>query len=155
MRVLIPRSTFGDIRKDALKLSKNVERGGLLLGYRKPDALEIVSMTFPGAWDHATPTLFRRSEKGHRIKALKEWIRSKGTVGWIGEWHTHPGGLPQPSFTDRRNWKGLSQHSSAPMAFIIVARNKQFVGLQRNSVVSVTPLDIVEEDGEFILFGCG
>lgn len=154
MRVLIPRFIFGDIRKDGAKSGKNNERGGLLLGYRKPNALEIVTMTFPGAWDHATPTLFRRSEKGHRIKAIKEWVRSKGTVGWIGEWHTHPGGLPHPSFTDRRNWKCLSRHVGAPMAFVIVAGNRHFVGLQRNNTVSVKKLDTVEEDGEFILFGC-
>lgn len=151
--VLIPDAVIDVIRKRVSSASHRNEQGGLLLGYRKGAAIEIESATFPGAWDHASATIFQRSERGHRVRALRAWLRSGKTIDWIGEWHTHPGGLARPSFTDRRTWARLAKHTGSPMAFLIFSDFELYAGLQMPRAIAVRKLKVVEKDLGASLFG--
>lgn len=146
--VLVPERVLADVVKHGLSWPAGRERGGILLGYRKPGAIEITGLTLPGRWDRAYSTLFRRSERGHRIRALREWKASGHTVDWVGEWHTHPGGTAEPSSIDRRTWIELVRHTAKPMTFLIFDDQHLFVGLQNNGFGPITPLSL--ED-----LGCG
>src|SRR3546814_10364044 len=86
MRLLVPNSILRDMKERARNPHVRCESGGLLLGFRKPDAIQITDLTYPSGWDKATPALFKRSALGHRITALRAWKSSGGTVDWVGEW---------------------------------------------------------------------
>lgn len=150
--VLMPRAILGELSKEASSWSNKIERGGLLLGYRKGDAIEISDVTFPGFWDRASPILFQRSERSHRKHALRAWIKSGKTVDWVGEWHTHPSGGVEPSFIDINNWDRIVKHTNRNMAFLILGNQKLYCALSGPGS-GVKVLDVVEEESSFILFG--
>ncbi|ESX66629.1 hypothetical protein X757_31220 [Mesorhizobium sp. LSHC414A00] len=151
-QVLVPKSVLDKIREHENNWPRLSERGGLLLGYRKNDAIQIDSATFPGRWDYATPTLFRRSEQGHKLRALREWVRSGQTIDWVGEWHTHPGGVAEPSFVDRRSWRRIAGHTKRLMAFLIFNDTQMYAGLQSPHVSRVKKLTLDEENDVAKLF---
>lgn len=150
--VLVPHAVIAAIRAKAPTAHGHNEQGGLLLGYRKAGALEICSATFPTHWDHGTPTLFKRSLRGHRIAALREWLRSDHTVDWIGEWHTHPGGHARPSWIDLRSWRGLVGHAKKPMSFVIFGPSSLYLGLQSASHGAIKQLRPAEADSLYTLY---
>lgn len=150
--VLVPHAVIASIRAKAPTTKGNIEHGGLLLGYRKAEALEICSATFPSHWDDGTPTLFKRSARGHSIAALREWVRSDHTVDWIGEWHTHPTGRVRPSWIDLRSWRNLVAHTKQPMSFIIFGQNSIYLGLQTLTSEVVKELIPFESDSRFTLY---
>lgn len=151
-QVLLPKSVLDEIRKHEKNWPRGRERGGLLLGYRKANAIQIDSATFPSPWDYATPTLFQRSERGHRLRALREWVRSGQTIDWVGEWHTHPGGLAAPSFVDRRSWRRIVAHTKMPMAFLIFNDIYMYAGLQAPRACRAKELKLDEESETAKLF---
>jgi integrative and conjugative element protein (TIGR02256 family) len=128
------------------------EHGGLLLGYRKVGAIEIKEVTFPKRWDTSSPVRFHRSAAGHQLKAFREWIASGGTVGWVGEWHSHPFGSSSPSSIDRNTWRMVANHTGEPMAFIIFSSKDIFVGTQFPRSGMFRPLSIAEQSDEAVLY---
>lgn len=150
--VLVPHAVIASIRAKAPAAKGHNEHGGLLLGYRKAGALEICGATFPTRWDYGTPTSFKRSGRGHRIAALREWMRTGHTVDWIGEWHTHPGGRALPSWIDLRSWRNLVDHTKQPMTFVILGENSLYLGLQSSLSEAVEQLQPSETDSLFCLY---
>lgn len=151
--VLVPDALMESIRSYVRKNPTGAEQGGLLLGYRKEGAIQLHSATFPAHWDHASPTLFRRSARGHRMGALREWLRSKHTVDWVGEWHTHPVGVARPSSIDLRNWTSLTRHTGKPMTFFILAERQHYVGLQEEPGQKAIHLAVIEREAGASLYG--
>jgi integrative and conjugative element protein (TIGR02256 family) len=152
-QVLVPRSLMTQITAQVSGKAPVAEAGGLLLGHRKGDAIELTQLTFPTRWDRATSTRFERSALGHRIAALRAWKQSHGTIDWVGEWHTHPFGSPNPSFIDQTSWRKIARHSKRPMAFIIGGKCSVFIGVQELSSHRVIKLEKLECNDEFELFG--
>ncbi|MCC4243955.1 Mov34/MPN/PAD-1 family protein [Stappia indica] len=130
-----------------------IEQGGLLLGLRKENALQITSYTLPQKWDYATPVLFNRHVRGHRELAQEEWRRSGKTVDWLGEWHTHPRGVALPSMTDRQSWLHLARHTKNPMVFLIFSGCSIYAGLQQVAPTSFRQLSQIERNEEAVLLG--
>ena len=153
IEILLPDEVLEAIRQHVRRAPAGIEQGGLLLGYRKQGAVQVHSATFPGQWDHGSPTVFRRSARGHRIRAMKEWIKSRRTVDWVGEWHTHPGGIARPSFVDRRSWAALVRHTGKPMVFLIFDDRKMFVGLQMPHALGFVELEALEQNEQTALYG--
>ncbi|WP_341896748.1 Mov34/MPN/PAD-1 family protein [Sphingobium sp. YR657] len=152
-KLLLPKAVIEDIRAHSERSVRGHERGGIILGFRKADALQVESVTFPQIWDQSSPTMFRRSERGHRISALREWMRSDQTCDWLGEWHTHPGGLAAPSFIDKASWVRLARHAKKSMAFLIFSDSDMYVGVQSGWLRSVRRLNLLEESRDALLFG--
>ncbi|WP_315974813.1 Mov34/MPN/PAD-1 family protein [Stenotrophomonas maltophilia] len=69
-------------------------------------------------------TFFLRSAIGHAKLALDRWRASRGTVRYLGEWHTHPEDHPTPSGLDRAEWRRLAagRRDERPQLSIIVGR---------------------------------
>ena len=151
-KILVPKTISAEILGLSSCTQSRCEAGGLLLGFRKGDAIELTTITRPNRWDRATPFRFERSAFGHRIAALRAWKLSHGTVDWVGEWHTHPAGSPTPSYIDQTNWRKIARHTMRPMAFLIGGRTDLFVGLQDPSSRKVLRLDRIESDETFELF---
>lgn len=77
------------------------ETGGLLLGYTSPDGTKVVRDAIgpgPGA-SHAHATF----EPDHDWQTRElEWryLESDGVLGYLGDWHSHPGAAGAPSRRD-------------------------------------------------------
>ena len=97
------------------------ERGGILLGCHRGPHLEITDFTEPGLNDLASLSSFTRVDKNHQQAATEAWIQSNETVTYVGEWHSHPFGPPQPSSLDHKNWNIVAEHLKTPSLFVIVS----------------------------------
>lgn len=151
--VLIPKSILRQSRAYLDNQRGNVEHGGLLLGMRKPSAIQVHSVTFPEKWDVSTLTRFHRSQRGHSNRAAMEWRASGETVDWVGEWHSHPFGTCFPSSIDRHSWRKIVLHAQKPMVFLIFGRRDVYIGLQTSLSSNPMRLSTEEETNTDILFG--
>ena len=149
--VLFPHKFVDSIRAHMRATTSGNEQGGLLLGYRKPNAIELCNVTFPTLWDRSSSTRFNRSQRGHRIRALREWLISRRTIDWIGEWHTHPGGRAAPSFIDLQTWRQLARHQAKPMIILIFSDRDMYAGIHDGK--EICKLALIESDDFGILFG--
>lgn len=150
--VLIPRQILTDLCARAIPSQPTNETGGILLGFRKALGLQITNTTYAQCRDFASPSLFKRSKHGHSEIAAELWTRSRGTIDWVGEWHTHPNGIASPSHIDVRSWRFLVSQVDKPMVFIISNGKRVYVGLQEPTGSLVRKMTIQEMDGDSILF---
>ncbi|PPU21895.1 Mov34/MPN/PAD-1 family protein [Xanthomonas arboricola] len=113
------------IQRDAT----DAEAGGLLLGTVHGKHMLIEQATIPTKWDRRFRTFFERMPFGHQAIALARWNTSKGTVRYLGEWHTHPEDNPMPSGLDRSEWTRLAglRQDGRPMLAVIVGRRDLYV----------------------------
>jgi integrative and conjugative element protein (TIGR02256 family) len=105
------------------------ERGGILLGERRGPHFQVKEATTPMRWDRSSKFAFHRSSAGHQEVAFRTWKRSKHTIDWLGEWHSHPERIPSPSQLDIRTWQRVTAHHAAPMIFLIVGYEATWIGL--------------------------
>lgn len=152
-KLLLPAQILGEIGRHGRNWPRGRERGGLLLGHRKADAIQLTSATFPNAWDQGSPTRFCRSERGHRVSALRAWLKSGMTVDWVGEWHTHSGINAAPSLIDRRSWAQIAKHTGKTMAFLILSDQAAYVALQFAGDREPRRLREIERSSDASLFG--
>jgi integrative and conjugative element protein (TIGR02256 family) len=99
------------IRELARAASDGRETGGILLG-RGPDEHGVIVVEEAGdAGDHAErrPDYFLRDRAHAERLAEIAWERSRAV--WVGEWHTHPNGLPIPSTRDLATYSALLDDS--------------------------------------------
>jgi integrative and conjugative element protein (TIGR02256 family) len=85
------------------------EVGGWLLGWwaDSRSSLFVTHATPPAS--RGTPFGVTISGKGHRPYFDAAWEASGGTVTFLGDWHTHPGGPPLPSGRDRLAAQSLAE----------------------------------------------
>lgn len=107
------------------------ESGGLLLGSEHGGNFDIVEATKPTKRDVRNLFSFTRNVYGHRDKAKKLWQQSQGTVGYLGEWHTHPEDYPTPSEKDRFEWQKLvnKREVGNPLIVVIIGRKGIYIEL--------------------------
>ena len=125
---LICFSVNSEVHEKLTNYMKNyhfkIESGGIIIGILNPDEKQIIAtdLTEPQAKDKCTAVTYKRSEYGHQERMDKLWEESQYVKTYIGEWHTHNQRIPQPSFTDRRNWIQISKrkHNSDWIFFLIV-----------------------------------
>lgn len=87
------------------------EVGGWLLGWWSDDGSEtLVTHATPPA-SRGTPFGVTISGRGHRPMFDAAWNASGGTVTFLGDWHTHPGG---PAAVSERDRKAMRQLASDP-----------------------------------------
>lgn len=118
-------------RQHIQRMGSHAEAGGLLLGEVRGRHLNLVGATFPTVHDLRSRYSFERLPQGHAEVALKIWSDSRGTVRYLGEWHTHPQDLPTPSRIDRSEWKRLASErkDKRPFLAVVVGRASLHVEL--------------------------
>jgi integrative and conjugative element protein (TIGR02256 family) len=104
---------------------KDKEAGGVLLGryIRGCRDMVIDSLSVPGPKDWRTRTSFYRLREHHQKAIDEAWQSSRGTVNYLGEWHTHPESFPTPSNVDIWDWRRRLQEDtfdSGSLLFLIV-----------------------------------
>ena len=107
------------------------EAGGLLLGSVHGAHMLIEYATIPTAWDKRFRYRFERMAVGHDGIALVRWTASRGTIRYLGEWHTHPEDDPNPSGLDRSEWNLLTakRRDMRPTLAVIVGRSALYIEL--------------------------
>lgn len=101
---------------------KPQETGGLLLGRRLADTIHISHVIGggPGAISTTTSFVPDRDWQYDRIDELFQ--ETRGRIEYLGDWHTHPGGNPLPSRTDRALLRSTARNPACrcPMPVMII-----------------------------------
>lgn len=120
----------------AARRSTSKEHGGLLIGYRDgssitiEDIIEIPDVT-------AGRTRYLRREHPAR-PALAAYLDRPGvgdTIGYVGEWHTHPAPVP-PSPADKRAMRTMARKNRRPVALIVAALQADRCGVALHALIS-------------------
>ena len=100
-----------------------LEAGGILLGRYRGPHIEVTDCTVPLPKDRRTQYGFVRQDLGHQARAESIWQASGHTIGFVGEWHSHPEDHPQPSYADTSTWAAiLRKRENRKFIFLIAGR---------------------------------
>lgn len=108
-----------DTALDAGQQALPREIGGILLGFRIPEAVVVTRvLVVPDPRSSRSTYLRHRG----RAQALMEtaFAEAPRVVGYVGEWHTHPRDVP-PSRTDRRALGATARLATGPVALLVPA----------------------------------
>lgn len=92
----------------------------MLLGYEWNQAAEIIVATPPQKLDSRSRYGYARDVDGHIGIAMEIWKQSGGTIGYLGEWHTHPERVPHPSNKDFNEANKIGQKNKSPVISLIL-----------------------------------
>ena len=89
------------------------ETGGILMGYYTPehDCAVVAELTGPPEDSTRSRTTFYRGVRGLQGWIGRLWREERHY--YVGEWHYHPGGSPDPSPTDDTQMIEISQDKKA------------------------------------------
>lgn len=97
--VTLIQPALDTIRAESLRRTDETETGGILLGHTKtPEAISVLVAGAPGP--NAIHERARFLRDLHHAQGLADKAWRDHQAQWIGEWHTHPHGSPQPSEVD-------------------------------------------------------
>lgn len=101
------------------KMAFPLETGGVLIGTICSNRnLAIISNVLPAPSDSVhKPFLFLRGERG-----LSKQIQSQFPLYYLGEWHSHPNGLPEPSSIDIKQMQSnaIEAHYGAKSPILLI-----------------------------------
>jgi integrative and conjugative element protein (TIGR02256 family) len=104
------------------------EAGGTLIGryISGKDDVVVDEITAPLPSDEQTRQTFHRTQTPHQQKIERAWMDSGHTQTYLGEWHTHPEAIPEPSKLDQSVWtKKLSQDRFGESLFFLIVGAEQ------------------------------
>lgn len=110
-----------DALKVAARASSQREHGGILIGYRDSHGITVDDI-IEVADTAATRTRYLRRENPAQ-RALTAYLDRPGleqTLGYVGEWHTHPAPSP-PSSTDHHAMRIMARRNCQPVALVVAA----------------------------------
>lgn len=109
------------IEKEALA-SANKETGGILIGrYEEDGNVAVVTAATERPADSSSGRAwFQRGISGLTAKLRARWVRGEY---YLGEWHSHPGGAPDPSSNDVREMRSIAIDTSykCPKPIMVIA----------------------------------
>ena len=105
------------------------EAGGVLIGRYIQNSFNIVidDITVPMRGDCRKRYSFFRAQRRHQQAIDQVWRNSAGTSHYLGEWHTHPEPIPEPSDIDLKNWQRHLQQdvfNGDTLYFVIVGTKR-------------------------------
>lgn len=140
-----------DLLLELSEKSGLVETGGILIGEYTPalDCAVVMEITPPPPDSKRGRYWFVRGVKGLRSKLKALWKEKTGF--YLGEWHFHPGGDPDPSETDLIGIKGISESPKykCPEPILLIIGGslpdnwsiRAFVFLRNDSLLELHQLD--------------
>ncbi len=127
---------WSDDRRFGLKLSErqynrilrfcvtsgDIETGGILIGFYTlgHNCAVVTTVTGPPVDSRHAKTWFHRGTKD--VQNLLQDVWNRGRRYYLGEWHFHPGGNPDPSMTDVNQLKQIadSPHYQCPEPVLLI-----------------------------------
>jgi len=87
------------------------ETGGLLVGYRADNGEVVIQeLVGPGPNARHSPARFV-PDHVWQCERLDAIYQSNGRFVYVGDWHTHPRGVPEMSALDRRTLRNIARHA--------------------------------------------
>ena len=112
------------------------ETGGILLGYwaREGEAV-VTSVVGPGPRATHGPYGFGPDNEYQERELAVAYAESDGRIAYLGDWHTHPGSVAEPSGKDRGTIRRIAREPEArcpePLMVILGQRERwQFAAWQ-------------------------
>ena len=100
-----------------------LETGGILAGWRHGAGIYVSRfMEVPDSHATRASYLRRHTLATEHLENLIESLPEESPIGYVGEWHTHPGNHG-PSWTDRNQLKRISKRLKADIALIVLIQN--------------------------------
>jgi integrative and conjugative element protein (TIGR02256 family) len=110
--VWVADDVIAAVRDEAARHAEE-ETGGMLLGYRADDDAVVVAVVGPGPGAQRTASTFLPDASWQQDRLAEVYAASGRTTGYLGDWHTHPGGRPALSPRDRRTLRRTVAHRPA------------------------------------------
>ena len=123
-QILLGKAALETIRRHIQLDGDSKEAGGILLGRFIKESQNIVvdEATEPTETDKRGRFFFKRGRTKHQQRINEVWKTSKGTLNYLGEWHSHPEDGPSPSGQDLKNWKRIvhsAKYEQNELLFVI------------------------------------
>jgi integrative and conjugative element protein (TIGR02256 family) len=92
-----------------------LESGGVLLGWHEPEGRDLMVSTFVGPGPRASHKRTRFvPDSAWQDEQIARLYEEHGRVlGYIGDWHSHPGGTSTPSRRDERTARKIARRRAA------------------------------------------
>lgn len=128
-----------NVFKTFRQTGRKSEMGGILLGNIIGNKIYVRKASTPTPFDKSSRFSFNRHKKSAQLFIDYEFLNSKGTVIYIGEWHTHPESNPTPSGPDVRMIKNQFKENIINEDFllmVIIGQKSNFVAQYDGTKVS-------------------
>ncbi len=108
----LSRGAVDELRREAQRHAP-LETGGVLVGYRAAEAIVVTALV------HAGPLAERRvdgfsPDAAYQASEIAKLYEASGRLDtYLGDWHSHPGGVLMLSRTDRQTIRRISHHADA------------------------------------------
>ena len=99
-RLTVPAAVFGDCLRDVTDTFP-FETGGVLLGGRANGDFVVSTVVGAGPAARHSRSTFEPDQDWQSDAIARLWNDHGGGLEYLGDWHSHPGGLPRPSGRDR------------------------------------------------------
>jgi integrative and conjugative element protein (TIGR02256 family) len=122
----------------AYRAKRKAEAGGVLLGRVYESEIVIEAATIPSVADRAGTFFFERSTRVSQEQVNHAWSSSDGEQIYLGEWHSHPQAIPEPSGRDRKMILNNLRQAKMEIDFLIlvvVGWSDDWVGLAKQGTL--------------------
>lgn len=90
------------------------ETGGLLLGYTSSDGTRVVrDVIGPGLQASHAHATFEPDHEWQTAELEHRYLESDGVLGYLGDWHSHPGTAGAPSWRDLGTMRLIARTEAA------------------------------------------
>ncbi len=136
----VPEVQISPQARDALgaaaRASLRVERGGILIGYREGQDVVVEDLVqVPDATAGRSTYLRREGPAQQALDAYLDRARADDALGYVGEWHTHPGPAP-PSPVDHHATRTMARRNRQPVALIVAALRDDHQSVDLHALIS-------------------
>ncbi|MDD5156830.1 Mov34/MPN/PAD-1 family protein [Sulfurimonas sp.] len=112
--------SFLDVLPKYSQTLKTPERGGVIMGELYPNKnLVVITNIIESPSKLKRNNRYEMDVKYIQKEINKIWKKSKGTVTYLGDWHTHPEINPKPSLIDYYTFSKNYFNSSIDQNFLI------------------------------------
>jgi len=113
-RIRLARALLRQLRAESLRTFPN-ETGGILMGWWSADdhGATVRSVIGPGPKAQHGRYTFIPDDEWQEREVARLYQESGRTLSYLGDWHTHPYGIPTPSIRDRRTLCRIARHRAA------------------------------------------
>lgn len=138
LRIIVNNEVIHNIKK-YYHSNMKYETGGVLLGkFNRENRIIEITEVYEIKSNLFSRILYKRSARKAQKIINQRWRETEGRVNYIGEWHTHPNMPANPSSTDLKSLKEISQkvgHALLCTILIIVGRDEKINLIVQNDNV--------------------
>ena len=138
--IIIDKIAFDQINCFRQNELSQLEACGVIIGERKDKHFFIRKFTPPMPTDNRTRYSCKRNNDGHQELVDQLHLESKGSLQYLGEWHTHPQITARPSTKDKNEWPKTYNYLSKEenmkeMICLILGTDSDWLGIYHQDIL--------------------